>query len=256
VIIATFNCNSIRTRINHVLDWLESNTPDVLALQETKVQDKQFPVEPFINSGYVPVYRGQKSYNGVAFLLKNEPDSVMYGFNSNEDEASRLIAVSYNGIQFINSYIPQGHSVDSDKYQYKLDWYDRMKQYLFNNYSAEEMVIWCGDFNVALTDLDVHDPKKLKGHVCFNQDVQNKLNDCNSFGFIDILRKHHPEKDVYTFWDYRVRNGVENNIGWRIDYIQATRSLAEKSVRCWVDVDFRKREKPSDHTMLAAEFNL
>ncbi|MFW5807552.1 MAG: exodeoxyribonuclease III [Spirochaetota bacterium] len=256
MVIATFNCNSIRTRLPIITDWIQVNSPDALALQETKVQDEHFPVDAFTALGYTPVYRGEKSYNGVAWIVKGEVDDVMYGFDETESEGTRIISVKKNGIWLVNTYIPQGYSIESGKYAYKLRWFDLLRDYFYSRFSSDRPLIWCGDFNVALTDIDVHDPKRLAGHVCFNPEVQKKLSEINEFGFVDIIRKYNPERDTYTFWDYRVKDGVDRKVGWRIDYIQATESIAGYSTRCWIDIDVRRKARPSDHTIVAADFDM
>ncbi len=254
MIAATYNCNSVRTRLGIISEWLDEKKPDILALQETKVQDAQFPFDAFIKLGYHAVFRGEKSYNGVAFILRDVPEEIIYGFGESEEEAARLLSIKVNGTWFINTYIPQGYSIDSEKYTYKLQWFDRLKKYFEQNFTPDQKILWCGDFNVALTDADVHNPKRLAGHVCFNPQVQQKLSEINNFGFYDILRKYNPDSGVYTYWDYRVKNALDRNIGWRIDYIQATKPLAERSKQCTIETGLRKKERPSDHTLVYAEF--
>lgn len=253
---ATFNANSIRSRIDIVLDWLRTNQPDVLALQETKVQDEDFPIDAFIGSGYEVVFKGQKSYNGVALLSKTEPSDVSFGLDDEPKDESRLLKAAVSGVHFVNTYVPQGTAPDSDKFVYKLQWYERLKKYFKRHFKPSDRVIWLGDLNVAIEDKDVHDPKRLKGSVCFCPEVTEAIRDVMEFGFTDTFRMHCDLEDQYTFWDYRVPNGFKRNVGWRLDYIMATKPLAEKCTSCVIDKEPRTREKPSDHTFLVAEFDI
>ncbi|MCD6520291.1 MAG: exodeoxyribonuclease III [Anaerolineae bacterium] len=256
--VATFNTNSVRTRLPQILRWLEKETPDVLCLQETKVQDADFPAEPFRQAGYYVVFRGQKARAGVAIVSRDEPREVAYGLDDGEapDEA-RLIRAVIEGIPIVNTYVPQGRSIDSPEFQYKLRWLERLRAFFARHYSPDEPLLWLGDFNVAPEPIDVHNPVRLKNHVDFHPEVRAALARIREWGFEDIFRRHHPdEPGQYTFWDYRVRQAVERNIGWRVDHIWATKPLAAKSRACWIDVQERLAERPSDHTFLVAEFEL
>ncbi len=251
---ATFNANSIRSRLPIILSWLKENKPDYLCIQETKVQDKDFPIHEFEDSGYNVYYKGEKSYNGVAILSKKRADEIVIGFDKKtEIEGSRIITAYYDDVIIVNTYIPQGQDVDSEKYAYKLNWFDQLLNYFENNFSPDNPILWMGDFNVAFENKDVHDPKRLLGHVCFNPVVQNKLRSLINFGFTDILRKFHPEECIYSFWDYRVADAINRGIGWRIDYIMATKPLADKFSNAEVDIKPRLLNKPSDHTFVTAE---
>lgn len=253
--IATFNANSIRMRMQIIKDWLAENQPDVLCIQETKVQDKDFPLDDLKNTGYEVVFKGQKSYNGVATLSRLPIESYETGLDDEPLDESRIISTKINGINIVNTYIPQGNSPDSEKFTYKLEWYARLKKYFEKRFKADDMVVWLGDMNVAPEHIDVHNPKNLLGHVCFRQETWDAFADVKSLGFIDILRKHHPDEPIYTFWDYR-NGSYQNNRGWRIDHILTTAPLAEKSLGCTVDKLPREKEKPSDHTFFFAEFDL
>ncbi|ARN55888.1 exodeoxyribonuclease III [Sedimentisphaera salicampi] len=252
---ATFNANSIRTRKEIIKDWLEEKSPDILCIQETKVQDKDFPSSFFEDIGYNVYFSGQKSYNGVAVLSREEALKVEYGLDTEPEDKSRLVYAQYPEINIVNTYIPQGNSPDSDKFQYKLDWYKRLKAFFSRKFSPEDNVLWLGDMNVAPENIDVHNPEGLLGHVCFRQETWDAFKDVMNWGFTDILRKHYPEDVIYTFWDYRA-GSFPNNKGWRIDHILATAPLSERSIKCFVDLEPRKKHKPSDHTFLAAEFDI
>ena len=253
---ATFNANSIRSRIDIILDWLKENNPDVLAIQETKVQDIDFPIDAFIGSGYDVVFKGQKTYNGVALLCKTTPEDVSFGLDDEPMDEPRLLRATVGNVHFVNTYVPQGTAPDSEKFVYKLQWYKRLKKYFQKHFKPSDNVIWLGDLNVAIEDRDVHDPKRLKGSVCFCPEVTEAILDVMEFGFTDTFRIFCQEDEQYTFWDYRVPNGFKRNVGWRLDYIMATKSLADKCVSCVVDKEPRAKEKPSDHTFLVAEFDI
>jgi len=256
--IATYNVNSIRSRLHIVIPWLKENRPDVLCMQETKVNDPEFPALPFEEIGYHVVFRGDKRYNGVACASLNKPSSVHFGLDdAGPADGDRLIRAVYSGVAVLNSYVPQGRERETEHYAYKLDWYKRFKNLLEKAYAVGDPLIWCGDLNVAPESIDVHDPKRLLGHVCFNPDVWDAFASVKAWGLSDIFRKHYPGKPgLYTFFDYRVPKSVERGLGWRIDHILATPALAEKSTGCSIDLKPRLSEKPSDHTILTAEFSV
>jgi exodeoxyribonuclease-3 len=254
--IATFNANSIRSRVPILSDWLAQNKPDVLAIQETKAQDSDFPVDAFTDSGYDIVFKGQKRYNGVALFCKTPPTNVSYGLDDEPKDESRLIAATVSGVHIVNTYVPQGRSPESDMFTYKLQWYKRVKDYLNRRFKPTDNVIWLGDLNVAMEARDVHNADKVFGSVCYCPEVIAAIKDVMDFGFTDTFRMHNQEDQQYTFWDYRVPNGFKRNMGWRLDYIMATESLAKKCTSCVVDKAPRELEKPSDHTFLIAEFDI
>lgn len=254
--VATFNANSIRVRLGQVLSWLERESPDILCIQETKVQDPDFPAEPIEDAGYRVIFRGQKSYAGVALISREEPQEVAFGLDDGgEPDQARLIRATICGIGVVNTYVPQGRSADSPHFQYKLEWFERLRAYFDRHYSPQEPLLWMGDFNVAPEPIDVHNPKGLKDHVDFHPQARAALERIREWGFVDLFRRHHPgEADQYTYWDYRARNPIARKVGWRVDHIWATEPLANKSVASWIDVEARLAERPSDHTLLVAEF--
>jgi exodeoxyribonuclease-3 len=256
--VATLNANSIRSRLELVLDWLRQEAPDVLCLQETKVQDADFPAEPFQDAGYHVVFRGQKAHAGVAIVSQEEPQEVVFGLDDGgEPDEPRLIRAVIGGIPVVNTYVPQGRSPDSEHFRYKLEWLARLRAFFERHYSPQESLLWMGDFNVAPDPIDVHDPKRLKNHVDFHPEARAALEQVLAWGFVDVFRRHHPqEPGQYTFWDYRVREALERGLGWRVDHIWATEPLALKSTEAWIDVEARRAERPSDHTFLVAEFAL
>ena len=256
--VATFNVNSVRSRLGLVIGWLQKEAPDVLCLQETKVQDSEFPAAALEATGYFVVFRGQKAHGGVAILSRAMPQDVTAGLDDGgEPDAPRLLRAIVNGIPIVNTYIPQGRSADSPQFQYKLEWLERLRKFFARHYSPQEPLVWVGDFNVAPEPIDVHDPKGLKDHVDFHPLARAALERVREWGFVDVFRKYHPnEPGQYTFWDYRVRGTLERNIGWRVDHIWATEPLARRSTAAWVDLEPRRADKPSDHTVLVAEFDV
>jgi exodeoxyribonuclease III len=256
--IATYNVNSIRSRLPIVLSWLERNQPDVFCMQETKVDDARFPAEAFEAAGYQVVFKGEKQYNGVAVASLKKPDAFSCGLGDDGPaDESRLIRADFSGISIINTYVPQGRDRETPHFAYKLAWFRRFRDYLERFCSPDRPVIWLGDLNVAPERIDVHDPKRLLGHVCFTPEVWEAFAAVTSWGFTDVFRMHHPgEAGQYTFFDYRVPKSVERGLGWRIDHILATAPLAEQSLSCRIDLPPRLAEKPSDHTVLTAEFNI
>ena len=254
--IATFNANSIRSRLPVINQWLATHQPDILAIQETKVQDADFPLSNLEDTGYKAIYRGQKKYNGVAILSKTTPKDVVTTLKQDSSGQARFLKARFENIIVVNTYIPQGMAVDSDKFQYKLDWFRWLGRYFQDHHTVDDLIVWVGDLNVAKTDDDVHDPKRLWGHVCFCEPVQKSLYSVMDWGFIDLFRSRHPEPEQYSFWDYRVPNGFKRNLGWRLDYIMATPNMADICIDCWIDKDPRGWAKPSDHTFVVADFDI
>ena len=254
--VATYNANSIRARMPLVLDWLAREAPDVLCVQETKVQDQDFPAAPIQDAGYHVVFRGQKAHAGVAILSREEPQAVAYGLDDgDEPDEPRLIRATIAGVRVVNTYVPQGRDPDSEHFQYKLAWFGRLRAFFERHYSPEEPLVWVGDFNVATEPIDVYDPVKLDGHVDYHPDARAALERVREWGFVDVFRRHHPdEPGQYSYFDYRARNPVERGIGWRVDHIWATPPLAERSTDAWIDVEARLAQRPSDHTVMVAEF--
>ena len=253
--IASFNVNSLRVRLPVVLGWLSQQQPDVLCVQETKVQDVDFPADAFEQTGYKYVFKGQKSYNGVAIFSKSESKKVEFGFKDEPFDGPRLIKAEINGIAIVNTYVPQGYSQDSEKFEYKLEWFNRLLAFFKKNFKPADAVVWVGDLNVAPEPIDVYDPEALSGHVCFCPEVTRALYEVMEWGFVDVFKMHCKEPGQYTFWDYRMRGAFSRNLGWRLDHIMATKPLAEKCTACYIDKAPRTTERPSDHTPIVAEFD-
>ncbi len=254
--IASFNVNSIRARLPIVTHWLTENQPDILCVQETKVQDHDFPGQAFDEINYQYVFKGQKSYNGVAIFSKEKTENIRYGFDKEPKDEPRLISAQINGVTIVNSYVPQGNMPESEQFEYKLNWFDRLLDFFDSNFQNSDSIVWVGDLNIAPEPIDVYDPVGLLGHVCYHPDVHKALQKVMKWGFIDIFRLHCKEAGQYTFWDYRMRNTFKNNIGWRIDHIMATKPVADKSTACYIDKNPRMMERPSDHTPIIAEFDI
>lgn len=253
--ISTFNANSIRSRMPIITDWIINNKPDFLGIQETKVQDNDFPEQIIRDLGYHVYFKGEKSYNGVALISKEKAKEVTYGFDDGgPEDQTRLICAKFSDLSIINTYIPQGRSIDHIMYKYKLGWYKRLKNLFQKEFNNTESIAWIGDMNIASTPLDVSNYKTKKNDPCYHEFARDAFLDVCEFGFDDLLRKFHPEEQIYSFFDYRVKDAVLKNIGWRIDYILTTKNLTKKVLSCDVDLEPRKKEKPSDHTFVTAKF--
>jgi len=252
--LATWNVNSIRARLERVLPWLEQTRPDVLCLQETKVTDDAFPVGELRALGYEAACHGQRTYNGVAILSRTPLTEVTRGFGDGEDDAqARLIAATTAGVRVMSVYVPNGEAVGSEKFQYKLGWMERLRRYLAARVTASEPAILCGDFNVAPTALDVHDPVAWEGSVLCSAEERAALGRLVETGLVDLLRTMHPGEPLYTWWDYRML-GFPKNRGLRIDHLLVTPALAARATTSGVDRDSRKGKAPSDHAAVWAEF--
>lgn len=254
--VATFNVNSLRSRLPILERWLPDSGVDLLAIQETKVRDSEFPLEPIERLGYKAVFRGEKSYNGVALLYKREPDEVIHGFSDGLNPLwdTRMLAARFGDLWVLNTYVPQGKDITHPDYQAKKDFLRRTAAFA-ENHSGEKL-LWTGDLNVAPTEMDVTNPANKKNHVCFTQELRDLFQNLCAPNLTDLLRAHHPDQELYSFFDYRVKNALARNIGWRIDHMLATPSLALLCTNCWIDTTPRGWEKPSDHTPVLADFSL
>lgn len=254
---ATFNANSIRSRLDIVLVWLEKWHPDVLCIQETKCQDRDFPREAIEAAGWNVAFRGEKSYNGVALVTRKPLESVSFGLDDGGPaDETRLVCGKVGGITVVNTYVPQGREVDHAMYAYKLEWLKRLRAYFYRHFKTSDKLIWTGDLNVARTPLDVYDAASKEDHVCYHKDVRAAFEKCLAWGFTDVFRKFHEGEEKYSFFDYRAPASVSQNRGWRIDYILASAPLAEKAKDSFIDMEPRLKSKPSDHTFLVADFDV
>ena len=252
--IATWNVNSIRARLDRLLAWLTEHQPDVLCIQEIKVEASEFPTAPLAQLGYEAVVSGQRSYNGVAILSKQPLEHVTAGLDDeHEDPQARLIAGTYQGVRILCSYMPNGNAVPSDKFDYKLQWMARFRAYLDRHFKPTEKVVLLGDLNVAPQPIDVYDPEGWPNEPIFHIDARTALAKIAEFGLKDVVRQHHPEPGLYSYWDYR-QLAFPKNKGLRIDHILATAPLAERCTSANIDRASRKGNAPSDHAAIIATF--
>ncbi len=252
--IATYNVNSIRKRLPLLLDWMNQHRPDVICLQETKVQDQDFPREALEAAGYHVAFRGMKAYNGVATLSRQKPEQIVHGLHEGPDnEDFRIIQTVIDGIPIINTYVPQGNSITSEKYVLKLAWFKRLHSYFQKHLDPAKPAVWLGDLNVAPEPIDVFNPEQRVNDVAFHSDIRNAYKEALSWGFVDVFRQLHPDRVQYTYWDY-FNSAFRRNWGWRIDHILATRPLAARCRNADVDIAPRQAATTSDHTVLWAEF--
>ncbi len=252
--IATFNCNSIRARLDVILGWLTQYKPDVLCLQETKVRNSEFPERPIRDAGYQVAFSGEKSYNGVALISLKSPDRISFGLDDEPADNTRFLCATIDELNLVVAYVPQGREIDHPMYRYKIEWFKRLRKYFDRHFKTSDLLAWVGDLNVAREPIDVHNPEERKNHVCYHVDAREAFAECCRWGFVDVFRKHHPEPGQYTFFDYRNRSAVDQGLGWRLDYILASPALAAKSTDAFIDLEPRKQPKSSDHAFLAAEF--
>ena len=264
MLVATWNVNSIRTRLSQIVDWINQFNPDVLCLQETKVMDDSFPFEPFKKLGYSVEVYGQKSYNGVALISKVKPNNVKKGFYGCKDfhqdieiflDQKRLISADINGIKFINVYVPNGSSLESDKFAYKINWLNCLASFLDEQEKKGELICLMGDFNIAPSSLDIYDPKKYEGGIMASEIERNALNNVLKGRFIDSFRIFETNEGHWSWWDYR-NNSYELNKGWRIDHIYISKELASKLKSCVIDSQPRANLRPSDHAPVMIDINL
>lgn len=254
MLLATWNVNSVLARMPHVLRWLDDVKPDVVCMQETKCTDDKFPTLVFQERGYQCQLFGQQSYNGVAILTRTACDTTHRGYPGDDETAqSRLITSTVEGIQIINVYIPNGQAVGSEKYEMKLGWMRRLRDFFDQHYDPTEPVLLCGDFNVAPEDRDVHDVRLWQGRIMFSEGERAALQNIKNWGFTDAFRLHTDEGGKFTWWDYRA-GAFRRNMGLRIDHVWITEPLISRSVRTWIDLEPRTWEKPSDHAPVLAEF--
>jgi exodeoxyribonuclease III len=254
MIIATWNVNSIRARIDRVSDWLARRQPDIVCLQETKVEDKNFPYPAMEDLGYHVAHCGQPSYNGVAILAREPLKDVRIGMDDGDaDDQARVITATVRGVRVISAYFPNGGELGSEKYAFKLRWMGRLRQYLDRECKRDEPLALCGDFNVAPEDRDVHDPAAWKDTVLFSDEIRVALQSIQAFGLVDAYRLTSEEAGKYSWWDYR-QLAFPKNMGLRIDHVYVTPSLAARVTGAEIDREERKGKQPSDHVPVMVTF--
>ncbi len=253
--IASYNVNSIRAREGRVVEWLGLTKPDIVCMQELKVEDSAFPSLVFTSHGYHSVTFGQKTYNGVAILSRTPITEVTRGFNDGDpDPQARLISATTAGIQIMSAYFPNGESRTSDKFPYKLRWLERMTAHLQKKIAAGDNFILAGDYNIAPADLDCHEPALWNESVLSCKEVRHAWTKIIALGLVDTVRAAHPDTPEFTWWDYRMLSFPKRK-GLRIDHLLATPALAGRLKGSGVDRDARKGKLPSDHAPVWIELN-
>lgn len=252
--IATWNINSLRVRLPQVMRWLDAQQPDVLAMQETKIEDRDFPVADFQRAGYQVAFSGQPTYNGVAVVSRKPLSVVATSIPDFEDAQKRVLAANTGDFLLVNLYVPNGQSLDSDKYQYKLLWLKALTHWLRQLLPANPRLVLLGDFNIAPEDRDVHDPELWNGHVLVSAPERAAFRSLLESGLKDSFRLFEKASGYYSWWDYRA-SAFRRNQGLRIDHILLSKTLAEHSRTTIIDREPRGWERPSDHTPVIAEFD-
>jgi exodeoxyribonuclease-3 len=257
--IATWNINSLKVRMVHLHDWLQTQPVDVVCLQETKLTDDNFPAHAFLAAGYQARFTGQKTYNGVALLVRQgltiDDATLQANLPNFEDPQRRLIAATIDGMRVICAYFPNGQSVGSDKYQYKLQWLAALTDWLRDQLARHPMLVLAGDYNIAPEARDVHDPAQWEGQVLFSEPERAAFRALVDLGMVDTFRLFEQPERSYSWWDYR-QLAFRRKMGLRIDHILASRALAPHCTACTIDVEPRRREQPSDHAPVIANFLL
>lgn len=253
--VGTWNVNSLRVRLPHLQDWLAANPIEALALQETKLPDADFPVAALEALGWHAAFSGQRTYNGVAILAREAPLDVVSGIPGFDDEQRRVLAATIAGVRVIDVYVPNGQTVGSEKFAYKLRWLAALREYVAVELARHERLVVLGDFNVAPEDRDVHDPKAWEGSVHVSPAERAALSEFTAAGLADCFRLFEQPDKLYSWWDYRMM-AFRRNAGLRIDLILASRALAQKCGSCHIDKAPRKLERPSDHAPVVATFDI
>ncbi|TEU30546.1 exodeoxyribonuclease III [Alkanindiges illinoisensis] len=253
--IATWNVNSLNVRAPQVLEWLNAEAVDVLCVQETKIEDHKFPYDEFTNIGYQAVHLGQKTYNGVAIISKHPIEEVQFDIPNLEDIQKRVVAATICGIRIICVYIPNGQSVGSDKYLYKLQWLQALTAYLEQQLKQYPKLALLGDYNIAPEDRDVYDPERWQGSVLVSEPERVAFRQLQALGLHDSFRLFEQPEKLYSWWDYRMV-AFRRNLGLRIDHILISSALVPAAKASWIDRAPRKLERPSDHTPVVLELDI
>ena len=253
--IASWNVNTLRVRLPHVLQWLDNVRPDVLALQEIKLTDADFPANALADIGYQAICSGQPTYNGVALLSRDEPEDVVTALPDFQDPQRRVLGARIGEVYVLDLYVPNGQSLDSDKYRYKLDWLAQLDAWVPGLLKRQPNLVMLGDFNIAPEDRDVHDPAAWEGQVLVSDPERQAFQRLLGHGLKDSFRLHQEGGGHYSWWDYRSA-GYQRNRGLRIDHILLSSPLAERCAAAWIDPEPRGWERPSDHTPVLVELTL
>ena len=253
--LATWNVNSLKVRLPHVIEWLQSEAPDILVLQEIKQLTEMFDNQAFTDIGYQSLASGQKTYNGVAVISKSAIDNPVTDFPGFEDPQRRILAVTVDGVRVINLYVPNGSEVGSEKFDYKLGWLAALKSFLDGEMDRHENLVVLGDFNIAPDDRDVYDPVKWGDGILCSPQERAALKALLDLGLSDVFRQFEQPEKSFSWWDYRAA-GFQRNAGLRIDLILATQAMADICTASFIDREPRTWERPSDHTPVVADFGL
>jgi exodeoxyribonuclease-3 len=252
--IATWNVNSMKVRLPHVVEWLQNHDPDILVLQEIKQLTENFPSEALEEIGYRSIANGQKTYNGVAVISKTSPDDPVLELPGLDDPQRRVLATTIGGLRVVNLYVPNGSEVGSEKYAYKLDWLGALRDWLADELQQHENLVVLGDFNIAPADADVYDPEKWGDAILCSPAEREALGKLIELGLIDVFREFDQPEGTFSWWDYRAA-GFRRNAGLRIDLILASKAMAGSCTSSYVDKEPRGWERPSDHAPVIAEFS-
>ena len=250
--LATWNVNSLKVRLSQLLDWIAADPPDIVCLQETKLDDPKFPVSDIEAAGYQVAYSGQKTYNGVAIVSRNPAAEVSTGIAGFPDEQKRVIAATFDSVRVVDAYVPNGQSVVSDKYRYKLDWLNAFTRWLEEELARYPELAVVGDFNIAPESRDVHDPKAWEGQVLCSEAERDALKKLIALGLVDSFRLFEQPEKSFTWWDYRL-NAFKRGMGLRIDHILLSPALAKRCNGVSILKDMRALERPSDHAPVVAD---
>ena len=253
--IAAWNVNSLKVRLPQLLEWLSTQNPDVVCLQETKLEDHNFPREEIEAAGYQLAFSGQKTYNGVALLARVTPTDIICGNPHFPDPQKRLIAATIGDIRVVCAYFPNGQAVGSEKYEYKLAWLTALETWLTEQLATHPKLVLAGDFNIAPEDRDVHNPAAWAGQILCSEPEREAFKQLLALGLKDSFRLFEQPENSFSWWDYRML-GFQKNQGLRIDHILLSTQLAECCVAAGIDRDMRKLERPSDHAPVTAEISL
>ncbi|MFN2301093.1 MAG: exodeoxyribonuclease III [Gammaproteobacteria bacterium] len=254
MLLATWNVNSLKVRLPHLLTWLQSARPDIVALQETKLVDEAFPTAELEEAGYHCAFAGQKTYNGVAVLSREAITDVVTDLPGYADPQRRVLGCTVGDVRVLNLYVPNGQTVDSEKYHYKLDWLKALEEFCRDELKAHPLMAAVGDFNIAPADRDVHDPDAWRGSVLVSPAEREAFDRLTALGFVDTFRLFNSDGGFYSWWDYRM-GGFRRNHGLRIDHVLASKQLAERCLGATIDVEPRTWNRPSDHVPVVARFS-
>jgi exodeoxyribonuclease-3 len=253
--LATWNINSLNVRLPHVLDWIGKHQPDVLCLQETKLEDPKFPLDALRAAGYEALKHGQKTYNGVAILSRLPMSDVQMGVSGLEDEQKRVISATIEGVRVVCAYVPNGENLTSPKFEYKMKWMEAFRLWLKQELERYPKLAVVGDYNVAPEAQDVHDPALWENKIHFTEPERRALHALFDLGLVDAFRLFEQPERSYTWWDYRMM-AFRRKMGLRIDHILLSPQLAKLCTACTIDIEPRRAERPSDHAPVIAELQI